>query len=92
MGSTGAGSYTGLYPTLLNNLIGTKFKIVSGYKSTNEIHIAMERGEVQGRAGNLFSSLMSQNRDWVDDNHSRERFLAAFRGLAAELGVAWPGR
>ena len=67
MGSTGAGSYTRLYPTLLNNLIGTKFKIVSGYKSTNEIHIAMERGEVQGRAGNLFSSLMSQNRDWVEN-------------------------
>ncbi len=66
MGSTGAGSYTGLYPTLLNNLVGTKFKIVSGYKSTAEIHIAMERGEVQGRAGNLFSSLLSQNRDWLD--------------------------
>jgi tripartite-type tricarboxylate transporter receptor subunit TctC len=67
MGSTGAGSYTGLYPTLLNNLIGTKFKVVSGYKSTNEIHIAMERGEVQGRAGNLFSSLLSQNKDWLDN-------------------------
>jgi tripartite-type tricarboxylate transporter receptor subunit TctC len=67
MGGTGAGSYTQLYPTLLNNLVGTKFKVVSGYKSTNEIHIAMERGEVQGRAGNLFSSLMSQNRDWVED-------------------------
>jgi tripartite-type tricarboxylate transporter receptor subunit TctC len=67
MGSTGAGSYTGLYPTLLNNLIGTKFKVVSGYKSTAEIHIAMERGEVQGRAGNLFSSLLSQNKDWLDD-------------------------
>ncbi len=66
MGSTGAGSYTGLYPTLLNNLVGTKFKIVSGYKSTAEIHIAMERGEVQGRAGNLFSSLLSQNKDWLD--------------------------
>jgi len=67
MGSTGAGSYTGLYPALLNNLIGTKFKVVSGYKSTNEIHLAMERGEVQGRAGNLFSSLISQNKDWLDE-------------------------
>jgi tripartite-type tricarboxylate transporter receptor subunit TctC len=67
MGSTGAGSYTGLYPALLNNLIGTKFKVVSGYKSTNEIHLAMERGEVQGRAGNLFSSLLSQNKDWLDE-------------------------
>ncbi|MDP2355349.1 MAG: tripartite tricarboxylate transporter substrate-binding protein [Beijerinckiaceae bacterium] len=67
MGGTGAGSYTVLFPTLMNNLIGTKFKIVSGYKSTNEIHLAMERGEVQGRAGNFFSSLKSQNADWLRD-------------------------
>lgn len=67
MGGTGAGSYTVLFPTLMNNLIGTKFKNVAGYKSTNEIHLAMERGEVQGRAGNFFSSLKSQNADWVRD-------------------------
>jgi tripartite-type tricarboxylate transporter receptor subunit TctC len=65
MGGTGAGSYTILFPTLMNNLIGTKFKNVAGYKSTNEIHLAMERGEVQGRAGNFFSSLKSQNADWL---------------------------
>jgi tripartite-type tricarboxylate transporter receptor subunit TctC len=67
MGATGAGSYTALFPTLLNNLIGTKFKIVSGYKSTTEIHIAMERGEVEGRTGNYFSSLMANNPDWLAD-------------------------
>ena len=65
MGATGAGSYTMLYPTLLNNMLGYKFKIVSGYKSTNEIHLAMERGEVFGRAGNFFSSLKAQNPDWL---------------------------
>jgi hypothetical protein len=65
MGATGAGSYTMLYPTLLNNVLGYKFKIVSGYKSTNEIHLAMERGEVYGRAGNFFSSLKAQNPDWL---------------------------
>ena len=65
MGATGAGSYTMLYPTLLNNMLGYKFKIVAGYKSTNEIHLAMERGEVSGRAGNFFSSLKAQNPDWL---------------------------
>lgn len=65
MGATGAGSYTMLYPTILNNVLGYKFKIVSGYKSTNEIHLAMERGEVSGRAGNFFSSLKAQNPDWL---------------------------
>ena len=67
MGATGAGSYTILFPTLMNALLGTKFKIVAGYKSTNEIHLAMERGEVQGRAGNFFSSLKSGNADWLRD-------------------------
>ncbi len=68
MGATGAGSYTALYPTLLNNVLGMKFKIVSGYKSTNEIHLAMQREEVSGRAGNFFSSLKSQNPDWLRDH------------------------
>lgn len=65
MGATGAGSYTALFPTLLNNLTGTKFKIVPGYRTTGEIHIAMERGEVQGRAGNFNSSLKTNNPDWL---------------------------
>jgi tripartite-type tricarboxylate transporter receptor subunit TctC len=51
----------------MNNLLGTKFKIVTGYKSTNEIHLAMQRGEVQGRAGNLFASLKSGNGEWLRD-------------------------
>jgi tripartite-type tricarboxylate transporter receptor subunit TctC len=68
MGGTGAGSYTTLWPSLMNNLLGTKFKMVMGYQSTAEIHLAMERGEVQGRAGNFFSSLRSQNPDYLRDH------------------------
>jgi len=65
MGATGAGSYTSLYPNVLNNVLGTKFKVVSGYKSTNDIGLAMERGEVEGRAGNNFNSLKTENADWL---------------------------
>jgi tripartite-type tricarboxylate transporter receptor subunit TctC len=61
MGGTGAGSYTTLYPIIMNHILGTQFKIVSGYTSTNEIGLAMERGEVQGRAGNNFNSLKSES-------------------------------
>lgn len=67
MGGTGAGSYTVLWPTLMNNLLGTKFKMVMGYKATTEIHLAMQRGEVHGRAGNFFSSLRSQNPDYLTE-------------------------
>ncbi|MFM1813446.1 MAG: hypothetical protein RLZ98_141 [Pseudomonadota bacterium] len=67
MGGTGAGSYTVLWPALMNNVLGTKFKIVSGYKSTKQIHLAMERGEVEGRAGNFFSSLKARSSDWLKE-------------------------
>jgi tripartite-type tricarboxylate transporter receptor subunit TctC len=79
MGGTGAGSYTTLWPTLMNNLLGTKFKMVMGYQSTAEIHLAMERGEVQGRAGNFFSSLRSQNPDYL-----RDRKIALLAQFGAE--------
>ena len=65
MGGTGVGSYNVIYPTVANNVLGTKFKLVMGYKSTTEINIAMERGEVQGRAGNNFNSLKVENAEWL---------------------------
>jgi tripartite-type tricarboxylate transporter receptor subunit TctC len=85
MGATGAGSYTMLYPTLLNNVLGYKFKIISGYKSTNEIHIAMERGEIEGRAGNFFSSLKSQNPDWL-----AEKKIDILLQIGAKRDPEWP--
>jgi tripartite-type tricarboxylate transporter receptor subunit TctC len=85
MGATGAGSYNMLYPTLLNNVLGYKFKIISGYKSTNEIHLAMERGEIDGRAGNFFSSLKSQNPDWL-----AEKKIDILLQIGAKRDPEWP--
>ena len=68
MGATGAGSYTTLYPLILNHFLGTQFKIISGYTSTAEIRLAMERNEVQGRGGNNFNSLKAEHADWLKDN------------------------
>jgi tripartite-type tricarboxylate transporter receptor subunit TctC len=50
-GATGVGSGTFIYPNAMNVVLGTRFKIVMGYKSTSELDIAMERGEVAARAG-----------------------------------------
>jgi len=65
LGGTGVGSYTLIYPTVMNSVLGTKFKLVTGYQSTTEIGLAIERGEVQGRAGNNFNSLKSEHPDWL---------------------------
>lgn len=61
------------YMTALNTLVGTKFKIVTGYPGGNEINLAMERGEVGGR-GNSFASWYSTKPDWVASG--KLRFLA----------------
>jgi tripartite-type tricarboxylate transporter receptor subunit TctC len=48
IGAAGAGSQATIYPTALNSILGTKFKIISGYPGSAEILLAMQRGEVEG--------------------------------------------
>jgi tripartite-type tricarboxylate transporter receptor subunit TctC len=64
VGSSGAGSQMETLPMMLNKLFGTKIKVISGYKGGNEVYLAMERGEVQGRCGSLVSSINSTRPDW----------------------------
>jgi tripartite-type tricarboxylate transporter receptor subunit TctC len=66
IGATGRGAITYTYPTLLNELLGTKFKIVTGYPGGNQINLAMERGEVEAR-NNTWSSWKSTRRAWLDE-------------------------
>ncbi|MFM1816543.1 MAG: hypothetical protein RLZ98_3238 [Pseudomonadota bacterium] len=66
-GATGAGSGTFIYPNVLNNMIGTKFKIVAGYRRSAEIDLAMERGEVLVRGGGSYSGYAEEKGDWIKD-------------------------
>ena len=54
-------------PRLYNSLIGTKFKVVTGYNSTAQIALAIERGEVQGIADWSWSSLKAVRPQWLAD-------------------------
>lgn len=65
IGASAAGGSTRDYGFLANNLAGTKFKIVSGYKGTADIALAVERGEVDGLCGFDWTSLKSQKPEWV---------------------------
>jgi tripartite-type tricarboxylate transporter receptor subunit TctC len=56
LGSTGAGSPDAQIPTVYNALIGTKFKVVFGYEGGGALNLAMERGEIEGRGTNTWSS------------------------------------
>jgi hypothetical protein len=48
VGGGGSGSSLSILPTVFNHVLGTKFRLVEGYKGTNDTVIAMERGEVEG--------------------------------------------
>jgi tripartite-type tricarboxylate transporter receptor subunit TctC len=64
---TGAGSDTDTWPIILNELIGTKFKLVTGYQGTQETVIAIERGEAHGRCTFSLSALKTAKPDWLRD-------------------------
>ncbi len=64
--STGRGSITHQLPTLLNAMYGTKFKIVGGYQAMGEMTLAMERGEVHGRAGSLVGWTQTRAKELAD--------------------------
>ena len=62
-----AGSDPEVSPTLYRELLGMKFKIVSGYPGSNEVILAMERGEVQGTGDWGYSSLKAMRPSWLPD-------------------------
>ena len=66
-GGTGTGSGTVLYPTILNNMIGTKFKIVIGYRSASGVDLAMQRGEVHARNGYSYGSFARSHPKWIKE-------------------------
>ena len=61
------GTASVIYPMVLNELAGTKFKVVTGYPGGNEINLAMESGEVQGRGSNSWSSWKSTRPQWLSE-------------------------
>ncbi len=65
VGATNPGTTQVDFPAAAKKLIGLRYKIVSGYKGTTDIHLAMERGEVQGMGSNAWLSLNALNPDWV---------------------------
>jgi len=67
VGGTGQAADTDQFPRILNGVLGTKFKIVTGYPGGNDVTLAMERGEVKGRCGWSWSSVLATHKRWVDD-------------------------
>ena len=86
VGSGGKGSGTYQIPTMLNQVLGTKFKVISGYKGIKRIDLAMESGEVQGRYGSLLSWQVNHP-DWVKAGRLRHLLQVTTRKTPEIAGV-----
>ena len=67
VGGTGQAADTDQFPQILNGVLGTKFKVVAGYPGGNDVTLAMERGEVKGRCGWSWSSVLATHKRWIGD-------------------------
>ena len=67
LGGQGPGSDLDLFGTLMKNVFGAKIKMVSGYPGGNDVNLAMERREVDGRCGWSWDSIKSTRPDWLRD-------------------------
>ncbi len=71
VGGISAGSPSVNLAIISNALFSTRFKIISGYSSTGEMNLAMQRGEIQGTFVNTYSALKSQEPAWIKDGQIR---------------------
>jgi tripartite-type tricarboxylate transporter receptor subunit TctC len=66
VGASGPAADTFQFPKIANGVLGTKFKIIPGYPGGNDIDLAMERGEVQGRCGWSWTAVKATHQPWLD--------------------------
>jgi tripartite-type tricarboxylate transporter receptor subunit TctC len=67
VGGTSSSADTDQFPKITNGVLGTKMKVITGYPGGNEVGLAMERGEVQGRCGWSWSSVKSTHQKWLNE-------------------------
>ncbi|MFM1813390.1 MAG: hypothetical protein RLZ98_85 [Pseudomonadota bacterium] len=67
VGGTGPAADTDIYPIMLNNILGTKLKLITGYPGGNDINFAIEKGELEGRCGWSWSSVVGTRPQWLKE-------------------------
>ena len=71
VGASGAASTPAFYARILNEVFGTKLKIISGYPGQTEAFLAMERGELEGYPSTFWGSLKATRSDWIKERKVR---------------------
>jgi tripartite-type tricarboxylate transporter receptor subunit TctC len=78
---TGAGADSEIIPRAINNLVGTKFKIIAGYKDTSEAALQMQTGELQGIAYWSLTSILAPHPDWFRDRQINALFQTGTKDI-----------
>lgn len=70
LGATGRAADTFVDPTVINSVLGTRFRIILGYPGGGEIDYALENGEIDGDAGPVLSVFL-RRQNWIDNEEIR---------------------
>src|SRR5882672_11275584 len=89
IGASNEGGSTRDFPAMLNNVLGAKLRIVTGYAGSNEIMLAIERNEVQGTCGVGWSSIAAQHPHWLANGFAKIIAQLATKGhpVMDKMGV-----
>ena len=68
MSTSGKGAELTTFYSVLPKVIGVKIKVISGYRGGASQELALERGEVQGRCGISYGSLVANRKEWIENN------------------------
>ena len=79
MGGEGPGADPDVYTLLYKNVFGAKMKLVAGYHGTNDVTLAMERGEVDGLCGLSWSTMKARHQQWMNEKKLNVIIQAALR-------------
>jgi tripartite-type tricarboxylate transporter receptor subunit TctC len=87
MGGVSVGASSVDYAIMARDMFGLKFKVVTGYKSSNDVKLAMERGEIEGTFANGWSSIKSAEPEWIRDKKIRIIVQHGFKRIPELPGV-----
>jgi tripartite-type tricarboxylate transporter receptor subunit TctC len=86
LGGLGADADPDIWALLYKNVFGAKVQLVTGYPGTNDVVLAMQRGEVDGLCGLSWSTIKTRHAEWLTD-HSVNIIVQAALKKAPELAA-----
>jgi len=81
--ATGTGADSAIFPYVMNGVLGTRFKVVTGYPGAAETMLSIERGETDGSAATSWGNFVTARADWIRDRKVTIILQLAMRKLPA---------